>query len=130
MDLSTLLERMSTDIASLSWMERLTGGLVATVLAMVIVAVVLILLLFTVNLMTKMLAEKETVKVNEVVTQQVEEVVEEADDKELIAVISSAIAESLGTSTSNIIVRNIIRTNSVDPAWAKAGRIEQMKNIH
>lgn len=50
-----------------------------------------------------------------------------ADDLELIAVISAAIAASLGTQ-SNIVIRNIRRIDDMTPTWGKAGRSEAMAN--
>lgn len=46
--------------------------------------------------------------------------------EELIAVITAAIAASLETHTSNIVVRNIRRVSQSTPAWATAGRSEQL----
>jgi sodium pump decarboxylase gamma subunit len=47
------------------------------------------------------------------------------EDEELIAVITAAIASSLG-GRSSIVVRNIRRVDDMTPAWAKTGRNEQM----
>ncbi len=46
--------------------------------------------------------------------------------EELIAVITAAIASSLETHTSNIVVRNIRRVSQSTPTWASAGRSEQL----
>ena len=55
---------------------------------------------------------------------------DEADDitEELVAVITAAIAASLETHTGNIVVRNIRRVGQVEPAWASAGRSEQLNS--
>ena len=55
---------------------------------------------------------------------------EDAGDitEELIAVITAAIASSLDTHTSNIVVKNIRRVNHAEPAWANAGRAEQLNS--
>ncbi|MCT4585800.1 MAG: OadG family protein [Peptostreptococcaceae bacterium] len=126
MDLVVLLDKMSTDIKSLSYNEKMLGCLIVTILAMVIVFTVLVLLMFIVKTM-KNFANKPKKEEVIVKTKAVEEVVEEveADDKELVAIISAAVAASLNTSTSKIIVKRIERL-SEDPAWAQAGRIEQM----
>lgn len=47
------------------------------------------------------------------------------DDGELVAVISAAIAASLG-SQSKIVVRNIRRVYDPTPVWAKTGRTDVM----
>lgn len=46
--------------------------------------------------------------------------------EEVIAVITAAIAASLQTHTSNIVVKNIRRVSQNAPAWAVAGRSEQL----
>lgn len=126
MDFVVLLDKMSTDINSLTRDEKLLGCLVVTVLAMVIVFTVLVLLMFIVKTM-KNFANKPKKEEVVVKTKPIEEVVEEVkpDDKQLVAVITAAVAASLNTSTSNIVVKRIERL-SEDPAWAQAGRMEQM----
>lgn len=47
-------------------------------------------------------------------------------NEELVAVITAAIAASLQTHTSNIVVKNIRRVSQTAPAWATAGRSEQL----
>lgn len=126
MDFVVLLDKMSTDINSLTRDEKLLGCLVVTLLAMVIVFAVLVLLMFIVKTM-KSFANKPKKEEVVVKAKPVEEEVEEVktDDKQLVAVITAAIAASLNTSTSKIVVKRIERL-SEDPAWAQAGRIEQM----
>ncbi len=48
--------------------------------------------------------------------------------EELVAIITAAIAASLETHTSNIVVRNILRVSQPEPAWASAGRSEQLNS--
>ncbi len=48
------------------------------------------------------------------------------DEEELVAVISAAIAATLGTSVQNIVVRNIVRVPDQTPAWGQSGRVNQM----
>ncbi len=50
-------------------------------------------------------------------------------DGELVAVITAAIAASLNTTTHNIIVKNIMRTEDSTPAWGRAGRADQMNQM-
>lgn len=52
--------------------------------------------------------------------------VDDADDEELIAVISAAIAASLNTTMDNFKVTNIRRTSDSTPTWGKIGRSEVM----
>ena len=52
----------------------------------------------------------------------------EEDSLELIAVITAAIACSIGVNESKIRVVNINRVNDISPSWAKNGRIEQIQS--
>ena len=50
------------------------------------------------------------------------------NDNEIVAAITTAIAMSLKTSASNIVIRNIEKIDTNSPQWNKAGIIEQMNN--
>ncbi len=50
------------------------------------------------------------------------------DDKELIAVITAAIAASLGTSSNGIIIKSLRRSGASIPSWGLEGRNEQVYN--
>lgn len=54
--------------------------------------------------------------------------VSEETDEALIAVITAAVAASLGTSTNGIVIRSLRRAQSNMPAWGTSGRIEQVTN--
>ncbi len=54
--------------------------------------------------------------------------VKPAEDDALIAVITAAIAASLGTSANGIVIKSIERTGKNVPAWGARGRIEQVYN--
>lgn len=120
---------------TLSVSDSLYAGLVTTVLGMGITFAALIILLFVMALMDKVLnRKKEEAAVTAVpaapASQPVSTPTEQADkdDGELIAAITTAIAMSLKTSTSNIIVRNIEKVENSIPEWHKAGIIEQMNS--
>lgn len=53
---------------------------------------------------------------------------EPAEDDALIAVITAAIAASLGTSANGVVVKSIERTGQNVPSWGARGRIEQVYN--
>lgn len=53
---------------------------------------------------------------------------ESANDEELVAVISAAIAASMGVSNRDIRIRSIVRNNQVQTAWAQLGKTEQLFN--
>lgn len=50
------------------------------------------------------------------------------NDKELIAVITAAIAASMGASSNGITIRSLRRSRSNAPAWGLEGRNEQVYN--
>lgn len=60
---------------------------------------------------------------SEVVGSDSEEITEE-----LMAVITAAIAATLGTHSSGIVVSNIRRVDHNTPMWAMAGRTEQLNS--
>lgn len=116
---------------SLGISDTLYAGLVTTVLGMGITFTALIVLLFVMALMDKMLNNrKEEGAVVAPAPQPASPPAIQAnkDDGELIAAITTAIAMSLRTSTSNIIVRNIEKVEETTPQWNKAGIIEQMNS--
>ena len=51
---------------------------------------------------------------------------DEEDDEALIAVITAAIAATMGTAMHNIHVSNIRRVTDQTPAWGQAGRNDVM----
>lgn len=51
-----------------------------------------------------------------------------AGHDELIAVISAAVAASLGVSANGVVIKSIKRTGTNAPAWGVRGRIEQVYN--
>jgi len=118
-----------------SFASTLIYSLIVTLFGMGIVFIVLVVLQYILEGMRIIFYRDKKVKK---AAPQAEEVqvpavsaaapaVEAAEDEELIAVISAAIAASLG-GKSNIVVRNIRRVNDMTPVWAKAGRNEQMSS--
>ncbi len=49
------------------------------------------------------------------------------DDSALIAVITAAIAASMGTSSNGIRIKSLRRSNVNTPAWGQEGRYEQFR---
>ncbi|MGB3367090.1 MAG: OadG family protein [Acidaminobacteraceae bacterium] len=123
-----------TLIHTLSLGDKFQGALMVTLLGMGITFSALILIRYLTSLLSYVVMKienknKPDVKVVSTTNADVvEEVLEEGDDEELIAVISAAIAASLNTSIHNIIVRNIVRTEDSTPAWGQAGRMQQLNN--
>ncbi len=126
-----LLEQMTTS-------EKLSASFQATVLGMGITFTALIIIwgltVLLKNVVLSIEGKKDSgvkvVNTPKKKTQAVSEVVEEdlTDDEELIAVISAAVASSMGTSVRNIVVRNIVRVNDDTPTWGKVARIDQVNS--
>lgn len=135
----TLLDRLKDPTQEMSLGDQLAASLQVTVLGVTIVFLALSLLYFAINGMEKGFGEKkpkapeakpeETVRTTEetVETGVVEET--EENQEELIAVITAAIAASMETSTHNIVVRNIVRSNDMTPVWGRTGRAEQTQRM-
>lgn len=64
----------------------------------------------------------------EIKTNDTINVEEKADDDELIAVITAAVASSLNRSTHNVIVRKVTRVTGTGSEWNKAGRYEYISS--
>ena len=103
--------------------ELLAQGAAYTVMGICIVFLILIIIMFVIKAMalfSKTPAPAET----KVDVPAAVEAAEETDDLELVAVITAAIAASMGTSASSIIVKSYKKVG----AWNKAGRREVLEN--
>lgn len=120
-------------IHTLTTSDKLFAGLITTLLGMGITFSALVILQFVIAWMDKLLNRKKQevqVKTSEITPPlpKKETPPEETDDKELIAVITTAIAAQMKTSADNIIIRNIEKVEDRSPLWNRAGIIEQMSN--
>jgi len=103
-------------------------------MGLVFVALVVISYLIRTLRIVSNIENRETKKVDKlneepkVVKEPLNTSANENDDEELVAVITAAIAATLSRSSENIIIRNIKRISQDTPAWAKAGRQEQIYN--
>ncbi|TKB09112.1 OadG family protein [Desulforhopalus sp. IMCC35007] len=118
---------------ALSISDKLSAGLVTTVLGMGITFAALIILMVIISWMNKLLGKSMAVSAKKVAPAPVEAVVPVAaqtreNDNELVAAITTALAVSLQTSTSNIVIRNIEKVEHGTPRWNRAGIIEQMNS--
>lgn len=107
-------------------------GLIVTLFSVVMVFVVLVIISVFIS-MLRFLEKKEVAPVEEVMTKDDKaeelkdsELVEVVDDEELIAVISAAVAASMGLALPEINIQSIKRVETSQPAWARAGRQEQI----
>lgn len=133
MNINEILDQMSHDITALTFGEKMLGGLAVTALSMAIVFLVLVLLIGIIKAMDSMVnpkSKEENEENNEFDNiQSYEQEQEPSEDiSELIAVISAAVACSMGVSESKIRVVNINRVGNDSPTWAKNGRLEQLQN--
>ncbi|MGB3221965.1 MAG: OadG family protein [Desulforhopalus sp.] len=137
MTVTELLTRFANPevIQTLSTSDKLTAGLVTTILGMGITFTALILLQFIISWMDKILnngkkAHPNPAAANVSPTEQPKDRKESfySDDKELVAVIATAIAMKMKTSVDNIVIKNIEKLDDRSPAWNRAGIIEQMNS--
>ena len=128
MNINEILDQMSNDITVLNFGEKMFGGLIVTVLSMSIVFIVLIILIGVIKLLDILVNGKTKVTDDENIDMIEIEDEPKEDSLELVAVITAAIACSMGVSESKIRVVNINRVNDASPSWAKNGRIEQIQS--
>lgn len=113
--------------------DALSVGLQVTVIGLIIVFAVLIILMGVLVAMKYIFAPK-TQKEEKPSEQAIEaapapvQAESEAEDEELIAVITAAIAASLNTSTYNLKIKSFRRVGNVAPAWNKAGLNETINS--
>lgn len=112
-------------------------SLFITVFSMAVVFIVLMTISYLINILRIVSNEKEQKKTPEksnIVTEKENKELkrsenvatkENIDDEKLVAVISAALAASLGVSIPEINIRNIKRVSQLTSAWAEVGRIEQ-----
>ena len=131
MNINEILDQMAHDITVLTFGEKMFGGLVVTVLSMTIVFLVLILLIGIIKAMDSMVNPKSKNETEENFESEYIQNYEQEDYEdmsELVAVISAAVACSMGVNESKIKVVNINRVGNDSPTWAKNGRLEQLQN--
>ena len=111
--------------------ELIASGLAYTVMGIIVVFMILIIIMLVIKAMEIFSVEKKPVKEQNTVTENsaviiADEPVNQADDGELIAVITAAVAVAMGTSSSDFVVRSYKKVSG--GAWNKAGRREVLDN--
>ncbi len=111
--------------------DLIMGGLAYTVMGVLIVFMILVLIMLVIKAMALFSGEKKPKlvadKPSQTSAQPVVETVEnKADDSELIAAITAAIAVMTEQSTSDFVVRSYKKVSG--GAWNKAGRREMLEN--
>lgn len=132
-DTVNLIDKLKTASESLTFGEKILGGLQAALFGMVVVFSILLCIMIAIYILEKIAGGSKKAPAKAISAEETtmdkeekEEVLE--DYGELVAVISAAIAASLNTSTHNIVVKNITRTTDHTPVWSRISRIEQLRN--
>ena len=133
MDTIELLSKFADPevMKTLSLSERLFAGLITTLLGMGITFVSLVILQVVMSLTAKIAAPKLPQKQRAPQREKVDETSGQkplADEEEIVAAITTALALQLKTSVSNIVIRNIEKIGDDSSAWHKAGIAEHMNN--
>ncbi|GHU78381.1 hypothetical protein FACS1894188_13430 [Clostridia bacterium] len=87
-------------------LSLLVEGLSVTVIGVLIVAVILLVISFMIDVF-RVMSQKKEQKPEQKLEVPVAPAIVETDDSELVAVITAAIAASLGTQTDRLVVRSI-----------------------
>ena len=109
--------------------ELIMEGLAYTVMGIAIVFMILVIIMLVIKAMALFSVEKKA-EVQSVVTEEAPAPTpvteEKQDDSELIAVITAAVADAMGRSTSGLVVRSY--KNVSGDAWNRAGRLDVLEN--
>ena len=105
--------------------EALSTGLQTTVIGLAIVFAVLIIIMLVLQCFSVIFGEKKTKPAVQAAAPapevKAEPQVNKVDEKELIAVLTAAVAASLNTSTYNLQIKSYRRVEKNAPSWNKAG---------
>lgn len=117
-------------------MQYMSQGLPIAIIGYAMVFVVLCFLWGILELMRVVLAPKkpkskpQPVQTVPVVAEPVAEPEEEqADEGELIAVLTAAVAASLNTSTYNLRIKSFKRSDTKNSAWSSASRNDAINKL-
>ena len=103
-------------------------ALTITGFSIVVVFIGLIVISLLIGLLKNISADKKPEEAKTVVVpvKKEEAVINEVNDEELVAVISAAIAASMGLSVPQLNIRSVRRVQQTRPAWAVASLQEQI----
>ena len=105
----------------MSLQEALATGGETTALGLCIVFLVLIILMLVLKVMEKIFYKKDKGAPAAAPAPAAAAPAAPADDAELIAVLTAAVAASLNTSTYNLKIKSYRRVGTSSPAWRRAG---------
>ncbi|MGI6728600.1 MAG: OadG family protein [Anaerovoracaceae bacterium] len=135
-DLS-LMERFANPdlFKDLSFIDKLQGGLVTTLMGLGITFVVLTLIWGVISIMSRIINQKpepqnETILVTEDSPVTINKPVSDGEvNPQLVAVIMAAIAASEGSEyVSDLVVRKISRVSGSRPVWGTAGNTDSIES--
>ena len=115
MNISQLLESLKDPSAVLSIGDKLLAGFSVAILSMSVVFIVLVIIQGIISLLQREKVKQQPTVASVVNTQEVNNEIQ--DNKELVAVITSAICAATGNKTNNILVRKIVRSNNSKSSW-------------
>lgn len=103
-------------------------ALIITGFSIVVVFIGLIVISLLIDLLKNISGDKKSEVAKPVVApvEKEEIVANEVNDEELVAVISAAIAASMGLSVPQLNIKSIKRMPQTTPAWAVASRQDQI----
>jgi len=113
--------------------QRLWAGLITTILGMGITFVVLIVLQFVIGFLEKLSgSERKPTPALEPApaptARKTDARPAAQSDDEFVPVIAASVAMMLGTSTGNIVIRDIRKVEDTSPTWRRVGIVEQMQD--
>ncbi|MDK9706067.1 MAG: OadG family protein [Desulforhopalus sp.] len=138
MGISELLVQLANPeaIKTLSFTEKMAGGLLVTFLGMGITFLALILLQVIIDLLARIMVKMErpaeevggTVLLENTALETVEKDNDEenSDEEEIVAVITAAVAMQMQTAAENVVIRNIRKIEVPATQWRIAGILDQM----
>ena len=134
----SLMERFADPAlyTSLTFTEKLEGGLVTTLVGMGVTFIVLILIWGVIALMSRFMNRKKPEPIKEASTVTTTpsvtpsaNVTETGAGPELIAVIMAALAASEGTAyINNLLIQKISRISGDRPTWGMAGTVDSIES--
>ncbi len=127
-------QTLQTDAGAVEFISNMDLGLLTTVLGLIIVFTILIIIALLLAIFSVLVKDKNKPVQAQQETPQIAMPAKAAastssdlmDDKELVAVITAAIAASMNTSADTLVVRRIRRVGS----WNKEAIEEQQNSIY
>ena len=128
------VQMLQTDVGAVEFISNMDLGLLTTALGLIIVFAILIIIALLLAIFSVLVKDKNKSIQEQRDTAQVATPAKAAvstssnlmDDKELVAVITAAIAASMNTSADTLVVRRIRRVGS----WNKEAIEEQQNSIY